>query len=102
MTHLGNRQNRIYNDIHKNGFCIVHGNAVDKIKLLKDRTIKLMYGSPPYPNAKRNYNSWKNDDYIKEISPFIENVIPKLTDDGFIVINVKANRLRSKSPNAFL
>jgi len=85
----------IYNELNEKKFIIITGDAKKKIKLLKDKSIKLMYGSPPYPNAKRNYKTWENDNYINEISPFIENAIPKLTDDGFIVINVKANRLRS-------
>jgi len=84
---------QIYNNLDKNNFSIITGDAIKKIKSLKDNSIKLMYGSPPYPNAKRNYRTWKNDDYIKEIDPFIRNVIPKLTSDGFIVINAKANRL---------
>ena len=86
---------QIYQNLDDKNFSIITGDAINKIKLLKDNSVKLMYGSPPYPNAKRNYRMWKNDDYIKEIDPFIRNVIPKLTDDGFIVINAKANRKSS-------
>ena len=59
---------------------------------LPDKSVKLIYGSPPYPNASRNYGNWDSDQYIDFISPFIINAIPKLSDDGFIVINIKANR----------
>lgn len=97
MINLENEQKSIQSDIDNNGYCILHGNSIDKIKLLKDSSIKLMYGSPPYPNAKRNYKTWKIDNYIEEITPFIESVIPKLRDDGFIVINVKANRTTPNS-----
>jgi hypothetical protein len=29
---------------------------------------------------KENYKTWKIDNYIEEISPFIESAIPKLTE----------------------
>ncbi|WP_019007444.1 DNA-methyltransferase [Cohnella laeviribosi] len=64
--------------------------------LLPDSSIKLVYGSPPYPNAERNYGVWKSDEYISKISPFINAAKLKLREDGFIVINVKANRERHK------
>lgn len=64
---------------------------------LPDKSVKLIYGSPPYPNADRNYGSWKSSEYIEKISPFIDAAVKKLSDDGFIVINVKANREKSKS-----
>lgn len=88
---------KIYDDLNNIGYSVTHGDSIEKIKLLKDKSIKLMYGSPPYPNAKRNYKTWKINNYIEEISPFIKNIIPKLTDDGFIVINVKANRMTASS-----
>lgn len=83
----------IYQDLETHGFSIIQGDGIELIKLIKNKSIKLVYGSPPYPNAKRNYRTWKIEDYIKEINPFIKGLIPKLTDDGFIVINVKANRI---------
>jgi len=88
---------KIDNALVNDGFCILHGNALNYIEHLSDESIKLMYGSPPYPNAKRNYKTWKIENYIEEISPFIEKVLPKLRSDGFIVINVKSNRVRPKS-----
>lgn len=64
--------------------------------LLPDNSIKLVYGSPPYPNAERNYGVWKSEEYLDKISPFIDAASKKLRDDGFIVINVKANREKPK------
>jgi DNA modification methylase len=64
---------------------------------LPDKSVKLIYGSPPYPNAVRDYGCWSTKDYIDKISPFIDAAVKKLTDDGFIVINVKANRERAKN-----
>lgn len=59
---------------------------------LPDKSIKLLYGSPPYPNAERDYGVWKSSEYIEKISPFIDAAAKKLCDDGFLVINVKATR----------
>lgn len=75
-------------------FIVIHSDGVKGLKQLEDKSIKLLYGSPPYPNADRNYGNWDSANYIKKISPFIEAAIPKLRDDGFIVINIKANRER--------
>jgi len=71
---------------------LLNGDSKNVINIIPDKSIKLIYGSPPYPNAKRNYKTWKIKDYIKEISPFLRRSIPKLRDDGFIIINIKANR----------
>lgn len=68
--------------------------------LLPDRSIKLIYGSPPYPNAERDYGVWKASEYIEKISPFLDASILKLRDDGFLVINVKANREKATSKKA--
>ena len=59
---------------------------------LPEKSVKLVYGSPPYPNAERNYGVWTTDEYINKIAPFIEGAKHALKDDGFLVINVKANR----------
>lgn len=95
MNKIKKKTKEIYDELESNNFTIIVGDAVKKVKLLKDKSVKLMYGSPPYPNAKRNYATWSDSKYIETITPFIDNVLPKLTDDGFIVINVKANRLPS-------
>lgn len=75
-------------------YCI---DGVKGLKKLEDKSVKLLYGSPPYPNADRNYGNWSSDNYLNKISPFIEAAIPKLRDDGFIVINIKANREKCTS-----
>jgi DNA modification methylase len=74
---------------------LLNGDSKNIIKMIPDKSIKLIYGSPPYPNAKRNYKTWKIEDYIKEISPLLRHSIPKLKDDGFIIINIKANRTKA-------
>ena len=59
---------------------------------LPPESVKLVYGSPPYPNAERNYGIWHENEYIDKIAPFIDGAKHALSDDGFLVINVKANR----------
>lgn len=62
------------------------------LESLPPKSVKLIYGSPPYPNAVRNYGVWKENEYIDRIAPFIDASVKALRDDGFLVINVKANR----------
>lgn len=64
---------------------------------LPDHSIKLVYGSPPYPNAERDYGVWHSSEYIEKITPFIDAAKLKLRPDGFLVINVKANREKATS-----
>ncbi len=79
---------------------LILGDAEEEVKLLKDKSIKLMYGSPPYPNAKRDYAYWGEENYLKIITPTLINLYPKLTDDGFIVINIKSNRKTATKNNS--
>lgn len=74
--------------------------GVEGLNSLQDKSVKLLYGSPPYPNALRDYGSWKSDEYIEKISPFVAASIPKMKDDGFLVLNVKANREPSNENNS--
>ena len=79
-------------EIGKTKYVVKHMDGAEGLLLLPDKSIKLVYGSPPYPNAKRDYGIWKSADYIDKIAPFLDASCLKLADDGFIVINVKANR----------
>ena len=79
---------------------IFHVEKIDGAKglmKLPDKSVKLIYGSPPYPNADRNYGNWSSNEYIKKMTPFIDAAKLKLRDDGFLVINIKANREHSTS-----
>ncbi len=64
---------------------------------LPDKSVKLVYGSPPYPNAERDYGVWKSSEYLQKMDPFLSVAFDKLSYDGFLVINVKANREKSTS-----
>ena len=59
---------------------------------LPEKSVKLVYGSPPYPNAKRNYGVWKAGEWIGRMQPFVEGARHCLRDDGFLVVNAKACR----------
>ena len=59
---------------------------------MEDNSIALIYGSPPYPNAERDYGCWKSSEYIEKMAPFFDAAYRKLRENGFLVVNVKANR----------
>ena len=71
---------------------LICGDGAEGLKQLPKGCAKLIYGSPPYPNAERNYGVWHENEYIEKISPFIKGAKHALAEDGFLVINVKANR----------
>ena len=39
-------------EINKNGYSVRHMDGAEGMLLLPDKSIKLIYGSPPYPNAE--------------------------------------------------
>lgn len=82
-------------EISRNKYCIRQIDGAKGMLLLPDKSIKLIYGSPPYPNAEREYGVWRSSEYIQKMTPFLDAACVKLRDDGFIVINVKANREKS-------
>lgn len=87
-------------EIAKQGFAVKCIDGSKGMLLLQDKSIKLVYGSPPYPNAERDYGVWAASEYIDKIAPFIDAAKLKLRDDGFLVINVKANRERATTTRA--
>ena len=78
--------------IKKCGYAVKCTDGASGMLELPDKSIKLIYGSPPYPNAERDYGVWKSSEYIDKMAPFIDAAKLKLKDDGFLIINVKANR----------
>ena len=83
--------------IARDGYAAVCMDGAEGMLMLPDKSIKLVYGSPPYPNAERDYGVWRAAEYIDKIAPFIDAAKIKLQDDGFLVINVKANREKATS-----
>ncbi len=90
----------IIDEIRKNRFAIECIDGAKGMLLLPDKSIKVVYGSPPYPNADRDYGIWKSYEYIDKIAPFIDAAMLKLRDDGFLVINIKANREKANGKSA--
>ena len=88
------------NRIKENGFAVKCIDGAEGIMQFPDQSIKLVYGSPPYPNAERDYGTWRASEYIERISPFIDASVAKLREDGFLVINVKANREKATSSSS--
>lgn len=80
------------NIFSEKAFHIQCSDGATGMRALESGSVKLVYGSPPYPNAERNYGVWKSEDYIDKISPFIDSACHALCSNGFLVINVKANR----------
>lgn len=81
-------------------YCLICADGSEGLNSLEKGTVKLIYGSPPYPNAERNYGVWKENEYIERITPFVDASRHALSDDGFLVINVKANRSKKTSAKA--
>ena len=75
-------------EINRDKFVVRQMDGAEGMLLLPDKSIKLIYGSPPYPNAERDYGVWRSSEYIAKMTPFLDAACLKLTDDGFIVINV--------------
>ena len=42
-------------EISQNGFTVKCMDGAEGMLALPDKSIKLVYGSPPYPNAERDY-----------------------------------------------
>lgn len=87
-----NNPNLLVSELNKHRFSVQCIDGAQGMRQLSEGSIKLVYGSPPYPNADRNYGVWNSGEYIDKISPFIDASLSVLSADGFIVINVKANR----------
>lgn len=87
-------------EIMQKGYSVRCIDGAEGMLLLPDKSIKLAYGSPPYPNADRDYGVWRSSEYIDKITPFIDATVLKLRDDGFLVINVKANREKATAKYA--
>ena len=79
-----------------NDYQMIVKDGVEGLKGI-DETIKLIYGSPPYPNASRDYGHWDSESWMDFMMPFCEIGSSKLADDGFMVINAKACREPAKS-----
>lgn len=55
---------RMLQEINRNKYCVRKMDGAEGMLLLPDKSIKLIYGSPPYPNAERQYGVWRSSEYI--------------------------------------
>ena len=74
------------------GFALVNGDGAAGLRSLPAGKVKLVYGSPPYPNAVRDYGVWSSDTYLDFMAPFIDGAMSALSADGFLVLSLKACR----------
>lgn len=51
-------------EISQKGFTVKCMDGAEGMLALPDKSIKLVYGSPPYPNAERDYGVWRATEYI--------------------------------------
>lgn len=74
------------------GFALLNSDGAAGLQSLPQGTVKLVYGSPPYPNAVRDYGVWPSDMFVNFMAPFIDGAISALSADGFLVLSLKACR----------
>mgnify|MGYP002770968202 CR=1 FL=1 len=84
-------------ELRENDYLIRCIDGAQGMLQLPEQSVKLVYGSPPYPNAERDYGAWHAAEYIDKMTPFIEAARKVLRPDGFLVINVKANREKASA-----
>lgn len=65
------------------------GDSADLIENLIDGSINLMMTSPPFPLLrKKEYGNTDQDLYVAWLAGFIRQVMPKIADDGSIVLDL--------------
>lgn len=72
-----------------------HGDCVELVSKLDDKSIDLIITSPPYYNSQHKYQRGSGFHYTMDIGEplyviedFFENVRPKLKDDAMICLNI--------------
>jgi site-specific DNA-methyltransferase (adenine-specific) len=70
-------------------FCRIYNCSCENSHFIDDKSIKAIITSPPY-NIKINYDEYddKNNDYVNWLINIFKLYYHKLTDDGFIFINI--------------
>lgn len=65
------------------------GDSADLIEKLADGSINLMMTSPPFPLLrKKEYGNKDQDIYVAWLAEFIRKIMPKIADDGSIVLDL--------------
>lgn len=72
----------------KNGTAFV-GDSLDLIKSLEDNSVNLAFTSPPFALLrKKEYGNKDQNEYVEWLSKFAELILPKLKDDGSLVVDL--------------
>jgi len=77
---------------------IIKGDCLELIETIKDKSINLVFTSPPYKTAYENAQAQKfhySMDYgepLYIIEDIAKKIIPKLKDDGFLLVNWATNQ----------
>ncbi len=69
---------------------IVLGDSVEKLKLLQENSIDLIFTSPPYADRRKNtYGGVKPEEYVDWFLPVSEELLRVLKPKGTFVLNIK-------------
>jgi site-specific DNA-methyltransferase (adenine-specific) len=69
---------------------IVLGNCIDLIPQLAPKSIRLVVTSPPYALQRKNqYGGIPEDQYPAWMAGLLHSLLPALTDDGSVMINIR-------------
>ena len=69
---------------------IIFGNCLEKLKLLPDSSVDLIFTSPPYAdNRRKTYNGTPIKDYVKWFLPISQELFRVLKPQGSFVLNIK-------------
>lgn len=80
------REDYIYKTNLGKAFC---GDSLDLIPQLEDNSIDLVMTSPPFALLrKKEYGNKEQHEYVEWLAKFGELVLPKLKDDGSLVIDL--------------
>lgn len=68
---------------------VMWAEAMTAMGYIDDGSLQLIFTSPPYPlNRQRAYGGWGPDRYVDTFMEHIDQMVPLLTHDGSMVINL--------------
>lgn len=77
-------------DISKVDAVIYHGDCLEALKELPDKSVDLIITSPPYADQRAStYGGIKPDKYVEWFMPIAEELFRVLKDDGTFILNIK-------------
>jgi len=77
-------------DISKVDAIIYHGDCLEALKELPDKSVDLIITSPPYADQRAStYGGIKPDKYVEWFMPIAEELFRVLKDDGTFILNIK-------------